>query len=152
MNFLNKRSKGLTMHFIFTAFFYHIYQGCRYFWPWLYIYIWPELLTPLVNMNKEACVCMVNHFDLLFKEITKNTLPLKPIEKAISNTRWPQLLTLFYSILFWNLHLPRKQLWYSPIMPDEFREHLTRDQRPYFYTEFSQIFQIPKSMFMHSHL
>jgi len=31
-------------------------------------------------------------------------------------------------------------------MPDEFGEHLTRDQRPFLQTDFLQILQIPKSM------
>jgi len=34
----------------------------------------------------------------------------------------------------------------SPIMPDEFGEHLTRDQRPFFHTESLQILQIHSSM------
>ncbi len=35
---------------------------------------------------------------------------------------------------------------FSPIMPDEVREHLTRDQRPFLHTESLQILQIPSSM------
>jgi len=31
-------------------------------------------------------------------------------------------------------------------MPDEFGEHLTRDQRPFLHAEFLQILQIPRSM------
>jgi len=31
-------------------------------------------------------------------------------------------------------------------MPDEFGEHLTRDQRPFLYTESFQILQITRSM------
>jgi len=31
-------------------------------------------------------------------------------------------------------------------MPDEFGEHLTRDQRPFIHTESLQILQIPRSM------
>ncbi|CAM4636246.1 unnamed protein product [Leuciscus chuanchicus] len=34
----------------------------------------------------------------------------------------------------------------SPIMPDEFGEHLTRDQRSFLHTESLQILQIPRSM------
>jgi len=32
------------------------------------------------------------------------------------------------------------------IMPDEFEEHLTRDQRPFLHTESLQVLQIPRSM------
>ncbi len=35
---------------------------------------------------------------------------------------------------------------FSPIMPEEFGEHLTRDQRPFLHTESLQILQIHSSM------
>ncbi len=35
---------------------------------------------------------------------------------------------------------------FSPIMPDEVREHLTRDKRPFLHPESLQILQIPSSM------
>ncbi len=35
---------------------------------------------------------------------------------------------------------------FSPIIPDEVREHLTRDQRPFLHTESLQILQIHSSM------
>ncbi len=35
---------------------------------------------------------------------------------------------------------------FSPIMPEEFGEHLIRDQRPFLHTESLQILQIPSSM------
>jgi len=38
----------------------------------------------------------------------------------------------------------------SSIMPDEFGEHLTRDQRPFLHTESLQILQIHKLVFLFS--
>ncbi len=35
---------------------------------------------------------------------------------------------------------------FSPVMPEEFGEHLTRDQRPFLHPESLQILQIPSSM------
>ncbi len=35
---------------------------------------------------------------------------------------------------------------FSPILPEEFGEHLTRDKRPFLQTEYLQIFQIHSSM------
>ncbi len=54
-----------------------------------------------------------------------------------SNTHWQQLTAPFYSILFEK---------FSSIMPDEVREHLTRDQRPFLHPESLQILQIHSSM------
>ncbi len=38
------------------------------------------------------------------------------------------------------------KLWVSPIMPEEFGEHLIRDQGPFLHTESLQILQIHSSM------
>ncbi len=48
-----------------------------------------------------------------------------------SNTHWPQLMAPFYSILFETSIYQFNSSKFSPIMPDEVREHLTRDQRPF---------------------
>lgn len=63
-----------------------------------------------------------------------------------SKTHWPQLLAPFYSILFATSFCQDNSSESSPIMPDEFGEHLTRDQRPFLHTESLQILQIPSSM------
>ncbi len=44
-----------------------------------------------------------------------------------SNTHWPQLTAPFYSILFETSICQFNSSKFSPIMPDEVREHLTRD-------------------------
>ncbi len=41
---------------------------------------------------------------------------------------------------------PAQQLWVFSIMPEEFGEHLIRDQRPFFHPESLQILQIHSSM------
>ncbi len=64
----------------------------------------------------------------------------------ISNTHWPQLTAPFYSILFETSICQFNSSNFSPIMPDEDREHLTRDQRPFLHPESLQILQIPCSM------
>ncbi len=63
-----------------------------------------------------------------------------------SNTHWPQLTTPFYSILFETSICQFNSSKCSPVMPDEVREHLTRDQRPFLHPESLQILQIPSSM------
>ncbi len=64
-----------------------------------------------------------------------------------SNTHWPQLMARFYSILFETSICQFNSSKCSPIMPDEVREHLTRDQRPFLYPESLQILQIhPESL------
>ncbi len=64
-----------------------------------------------------------------------------------SNTHWPQLTAPFYSILFETSICQFNSSKCSPIMPDEVREHLTRDQRPFLHPESLQIFfQIHSSM------
>ncbi len=64
----------------------------------------------------------------------------------IYNTHWPQLTAHFYSILFETSICQFNSSTFSPIMPDEVREHLTRDQRPFLHPESLQILQIPRSM------
>uniref|UniRef100_A0A8C2HJQ0 non-specific serine/threonine protein kinase n=1 Tax=Cyprinus carpio TaxID=7962 RepID=A0A8C2HJQ0_CYPCA len=63
-----------------------------------------------------------------------------------SNTHWPQLTAPFYSILFETFICQFNSSKCSPIMPDEVREHLTRDQRPFLHSESLQTIQIPSSM------
>ncbi len=45
-----------------------------------------------------------------------------------SNTHWPQLTAPFYSILFETSICQFNSSKFSPIMPDEVREHLTRSE------------------------
>ncbi len=63
-----------------------------------------------------------------------------------SNTHWTQLTAPFYSILFETSICQFNSSKFSPIMPDEVREHLTRDQRPFLHPESLQILQIHSSM------
>ncbi len=63
-----------------------------------------------------------------------------------SNTHWPQLTAPFYSILFETSICQFNSSKCSPIMPDEVREHLTRDQRPFLHPESLQILQIHRSI------
>ncbi len=46
----------------------------------------------------------------------------------VSNTHWPQLKAPFDSILFETSICQFNSSKFSPIMPDEVREHMTRDQ------------------------
>ncbi len=62
------------------------------------------------------------------------------------NTHWPQLTAPLYSILFETLICQFKSSKFSPIMPDEVRDHLTRDQRPLLHPESLQIIHIHSSM------
>ncbi len=59
-----------------------------------------------------------------------------------SNTHWPQLTAPFYSIIFETSICQFNSSKFSPIMLDEVREHLTRDQRPFLHPESLQILQI----------
>ncbi len=63
-----------------------------------------------------------------------------------SNTHWTQLTAPFYSVPFETSICQFNSSNFSPIMPDEVREHLTRDQRPFLHPESLQILQIPSSM------
>ncbi len=63
-----------------------------------------------------------------------------------SNTHWPYLMAPFYSILFETLKPQFNSSKFSHIMPNEVREHPTRDQRPFLHPESLQIFQIHSSM------
>ncbi len=63
-------------------------------------------------------------------------------EMFFSDTHWPQLTAPFYSILFETSICQFNSSKFSPIMPDEVREHLTRDQRPFLHPESLQILQI----------
>ncbi len=59
-----------------------------------------------------------------------------------SNTHWPQ----FYSILFETSICQFNSSKCSPIMSDEVKEHLTRDQRPFLHPESLQTLQIHSYM------
>ncbi len=61
------------------------------------------------------------------------------------NTHWQQLTAPFYSILFETSICRFNSSEFSPIIPDEFREHLTRDQRPFLHPESLQIFRFTAS-------
>ncbi len=63
-----------------------------------------------------------------------------------SKTHWAQLTAPFYSILFETSICQFNSSKFSLIMPDEVREHLTRDQRPFLHPESLQILQIHSSM------
>ncbi len=63
-----------------------------------------------------------------------------------SNTHCPQLTAPFNSILFETSICQFNSSKFSPIMPDEVKEHLTRDQRPFLHPESRQILQIHSSM------
>ncbi len=63
-----------------------------------------------------------------------------------SNTHWPQITAAFYSILFETSICQFNSSKSSPIKPDEVREHMTRDQRPFLHPESLQTLQIPSSM------
>ncbi len=62
------------------------------------------------------------------------------------NTHWPQLTAPSYSILFETSICQFNSSKSSLIMPDEVREHLTRDQRPFLHPESLQILQIHSFM------
>ncbi len=66
--------------------------------------------------------------------------------KFFSNTHWPQLMVPFYSIIFLTSFCNFNSSKFSHIMPDEVREHLTRDLRPFLHPESLQILQIASSM------
>ncbi len=55
------------------------------------------------------------------------------MQMFFSNTHWPQLTAPFYSILFETFICQFNSSKFSPITPDEVREHLTRDQRPFLH-------------------
>ncbi len=63
-----------------------------------------------------------------------------------SNTHWPQLMAPFYSILFETSIFQFNSSTFSPIMPDEVKEHLTMYHRSFLHPESLQISQIHSSM------
>ncbi len=65
---------------------------------------------------------------------------------CFSHTHWPQLTAPFYSILFETSICQFNSTTFSPIIPDEVREYLKSDQRPFLHPEWLQTFQIPSSM------
>ncbi len=69
----------------------------------------------------------------------------------LSNTHWLQLTAPFYSIFFETSICQFNSSKCSPIIPDEVREPLTRDQRPFLHPESLRILQI-HSFFSSVHL
>ncbi len=63
-----------------------------------------------------------------------------------SNTHRPQVTAPLYSIFFETSIFQFNSSKCSPIMPDEVKEHLTRDQRPFLHPESLQTLQIHSSM------
>ncbi len=74
---------------------------------------------------------------ILHKTLGENTV--------FCNTHWTQFTVPFYSILFETSICQFNSSKFSA-MPDEVREHLTRDQRPFLHQESLQILQIHSSM------
>ncbi len=66
------------------------------------------------------------------------------------DTHWPQLTEPFYSILFETSICQFNSSKCSPIIPDEIRELLTRDQRSFLHPESLQILQIHSWCFFSS--
>ncbi len=58
-------------------------------------------------------------------------------------THWPQLTVPFYSILFETSICQFNSSKSSPMMPDEVKEHLTRDQRPFIIQNYPRPFIFP---------
>ncbi len=88
-------------------------------------------------MNKDAS---------MHKKPQKSNLSLdknlKWREMFFSNTHWLQLTAPFYSIFFETSICQFNSSECSPIIPDEIREHLIRDQRPFLHPESLQVLQI----------
>ncbi len=94
-------------------------------------------------------ICIANPFDLFLfiyflnhKNLTFHWIRIlnggggvSLWNKCLSNTHWPQLTAPFYSILFETSICQFNSSECSLIMPDEVREHLTRDQRPFLHPE-----------------
>ncbi len=68
-----------------------------------------------------------------------------------SNTHWPQLTAPFYSTHFETSICQFNSRKCSPKMPDEVRENLTRDQRPFLHPESLQIFRFTASSLQFTH-
>ncbi len=68
-----------------------------------------------------------------------------------SNTHWPQFTAPFYSIIFLTNISHFNSFKCSPIMSDEVREHLTRDQSPFLHPESLQIFRFTASSLQFTH-
>ncbi len=115
--------------------------------------------------NKSSIISLTRHQWILWSEwelSESNQLPNNQIHKNLtfhwiiriqnggkffSNRHWPpQLTSPFYSIHFETFILQFNSSKLYPIMPDEVREHLTRDQRPFLHPESLQILQIHSSM------
>ncbi len=116
-------------------------QNCWY--PW---WIWSK---KAVKINRHC-----SSFWTLIKKIHKNvTFHWKIRIKMGGN-----IIVIYFSLIHIGHTVPFYEILFetsicqfnsskcSPIMPDEVREHLTRDQRPFLHPESLQIFQIHISM------
>ncbi len=72
-------------------------------------------------------------------------------KRFFSNTHWLQITAPFYSILFETSICQFNSSTFSPIIPDEVKEHLTRDQRPFLHPESLQIFRFTASPLQFTH-
>ncbi len=125
----------------------------------IFIQSWPKISAPLVNMIQEGCenksaLLIILIFYLKKSQKSNLSLDNKNLKWGeislwnkcfFSNTHWPQLTAPFYSILFETFIRQFNSSKCSPIMPDEVREHLTRDQRPFLHPESLQILQFNSS-------
>ncbi len=92
-------------------------------------------------MNKDASM----HKKSQKSNLSLDDKNLKWREMFFSNTHWLQLTAPFYSIFFETSICQFNSSKCSPIIPDEVREHLTRDQRPFLHPESLQIFRFTAS-------
>ncbi len=117
------------------------------------------MLVPLVNMIKGGCenessllillICYLKTSQKTNLSLDNKNLKWGEISlwnKCFSLIHWLQLTAPFYSILFETSICQFNSSEFSPIMPDEIREHLTRDQRPFLHPESLQILQLHSSM------
>ncbi len=73
------------------------------------------------------------------------SIKLISLMKFFSNKHWPQLTAPFFKRVFETSFASLTSLHF-PIMPDEVREHLTKDQRSFLHPESLQTLYIPSSM------
>ncbi len=104
----------------------------------------PTNIDTLVNMNK------VYPFDLSFKKFT-NFLPIIEVNRLKVGGALGNKCFLYVGHHYWHpiiaTSFPQdNSSEFSPIMPEEFGEHLIRDQRPFLHPESLQILQIHSSM------
>ncbi len=116
----------------------------------------PLILAPLVNMTKGGCENKSALFILFIFHSKNSQIPTyhwsKTIESGGKISLWNKCFHYFMLATIIGTQLlqcpfPRvNSSEFSPIMPEEFGEHLIRDQRPFLHTESLQILQIHSSM------